>query len=103
VQIGLFWGDLLRIVGNACNSAQRSVCNVGLFRGYICLFVGDTGLFCTDRAFVRRHTLDTVGNPDNIAQGSNCKTMRWLRLVASLKLQVSFAEYSPFCRALLHR
>ena len=30
-------------------------------------------------------------------------TMRWLRLVGSIKLQVSFAEYSLFCRALLQK
>jgi len=29
--------------------------------------------------------------------------MRWLRLVGSLKLQVSFAEYSLFYRALLQK
>jgi len=30
-------------------------------------------------------------------------TMGWLRLVGSLKLQVSFAEYSLFYRALLQK
>jgi len=30
-------------------------------------------------------------------------TMGWLRLVGSLKLQVSFAEYSLFYRALLRK
>jgi len=31
------------------------------------------------------------------------KHMGWLRLVGSLKLQVSFAEYSLFYRAVLHK
>ena len=30
-------------------------------------------------------------------------TMRWLRSVGSLKLQVSFAEYRPFYKALLQK
>ena len=30
------------------------------------------------------------------------EAMGWLQLVGSLKLQVSFAEYRLFCRALLH-
>jgi len=34
---------------------------------------------------------------------SKKKTMWWLQLVGSLKLQVSFAEYRLFHRALLHR
>jgi len=33
----------------------------------------------------------------------NLSTMGWLRLVGSLKLQVSFAEYSLFYRALLQK
>jgi len=32
-----------------------------------------------------------------------CPDMRWLRFVGSLKLHVSFAEYSLFCRALLQK
>jgi len=32
-----------------------------------------------------------------------CSTMGWLRLVGSIKLQVSFAEYSLFYRALLQK
>jgi len=31
------------------------------------------------------------------------KDMGWLRLVGSLQLQVSFAEYSFFCRTLLQK
>jgi len=31
------------------------------------------------------------------------RTMGWLRLVGSLKVQVSFAEYRLFCRALLRK
>jgi len=32
-----------------------------------------------------------------------CVTMRWLRLVGSLKLQVSFAEYRRFYRVILQK
>jgi len=35
--------------------------------------------------------------------GQHSCTMRWLRLVGSIKLQVSFAEYSLFYRALLRK
>jgi len=34
---------------------------------------------------------------------TKAKLMGWLRLVGSLKLQVSFAEYSLFCRVFLHK
>jgi len=35
--------------------------------------------------------------------GQICQDMGWLRSVGSLKLYVSFAEYSLFCRALLEK
>ena len=34
---------------------------------------------------------------------SGYATIGWFRLVGSLKLQVSFAEYSLFCRAILQK
>jgi len=37
----------------------------------------------------------------NTHRARNCSNMAWLRLVGSIKLQVSYAEYSLFCRALL--
>jgi len=42
----------------------------------------------------------------NLSRGTWSKSrcgMGWLRLVGSLKLQVSFAEYRLFCRALLQK
>ena len=41
--------------------------------------------------------------PTALASLSSAHTMRWLRLAGSVKLQISFAEYSLFYRALLQK
>ena len=41
--------------------------------------------------------------PPNTVRQQNFAGIGWLRLVGSLKLQVSFAEYSLFYRALLQK
>jgi len=42
-------------------------------------------------------------NIGSIHLGGNQSAIGWLRLVGSLKLQVSFAEYSLFYRAFLQK
>jgi len=44
-----------------------------------------------------------LGLHRDICSGASVSDMGWLRLVGSLKLQVYFAEYCPFYRALLQK
>ena len=87
-------------------------------RGRVCereLFVGRTvyahitGLFCRISSILwgsfAKETYNLI-DPTNQSHPiflSHAKLMGWLRVVGSLKLQVSFAEYRLFYRALLQK
>jgi len=55
------------------------------------------------RPVARRSLQGVAAISQKFLPSSNLLTMVWLRLVGSLKLLVSFAEYSLFYRALLQK
>jgi len=62
---------------------------------YVCVCVCACACVC-----VRESIYQSAALIDLLSDGA---AMGWLRLVGSLKLQVSFAEYSLFYRALLQK